>query len=128
MNCFKHNSVSAIGICKFCGKGVCRACATDTGHGLACRDSCEEQVNVLARIVKNNARVLRAANAQVRSSGLFAFAMGLAFLCGAWWGYDSGVLPVAIIFFVFGFLFSIFGLKQIAVERFPNPGEQKQQD
>ena len=44
MNCFKHQNVSAIGICKYCNKAVCSSCAIDTGEGLACSEKCIEEV------------------------------------------------------------------------------------
>jgi hypothetical protein len=126
MICFKHQTVAAIGICKFCGKGVCTSCVADTGHGLSCRDSCEGEVHIMARMVRNNAKVLRAANAQIRSSGILMFVLGLASLAGAWWIYDSGQLVAAIAPLAFGLLFSVFGLTRITVERYPNPDERKQ--
>lgn len=124
MHCFKHGSVAAIGICKFCGKGVCSACVADTGHGLACRDSCEEDVDLQARILRNNAKVLRAANAQARSAGIFAFVLGLCFLGVAWWLYDKTPISMIIFFSAIGLLFTVFGLLRM-VERYPNPDEQR---
>jgi len=34
MECFTHNGVPAIGICKVCGKAVCRTCVVDAGAGI----------------------------------------------------------------------------------------------
>ena len=106
MNCFKHHSSSAVGICKSCGKGLCRACAADTGVGLACLNSCEDNVAILGRMISNNARVMRAADAQVRSSALFGVVMGAAFLGFAWWSYNGGNVFLAIVFGVFGLPFA----------------------
>jgi hypothetical protein len=39
VKCFHHPSDDAVGLCKACGKGVCRACAVDLGEGLACANS-----------------------------------------------------------------------------------------
>jgi len=36
MNCFYHPQVSAVGICKYCQKGLCTECAVDLGHGMGC--------------------------------------------------------------------------------------------
>jgi len=44
MNCFNHPSIPAIGMCKHCNKGLCADCASDLGHGLACRDKHEQEV------------------------------------------------------------------------------------
>jgi len=123
VNCFNHRTASAVGICKSCGKGVCPACASDTGHGLACLDSCEDRVALLGRMVDNNARVLRAANAQTRSSGLFAVVLGVAFLGFAWWIYTAGNMFLALLCAVFGLPFAFFGLVRLFAERFPRPDE-----
>ena len=44
MNCFNDSTTPAVGSCKSCHKGLCQDCATDTGKGLACRDTCETDV------------------------------------------------------------------------------------
>jgi len=42
MNCFEHPDVNAVGLCKFCQKGLCQDCAHDLSHGLACKDHIRE--------------------------------------------------------------------------------------
>ena len=42
MNCFNHPNVPAVGICKACQKGLCKECAVDLGHGIACKGHHEE--------------------------------------------------------------------------------------
>ncbi|MCC2096344.1 MAG: hypothetical protein KDJ29_05605 [Hyphomicrobiales bacterium] len=42
MECFQHPGHPVIGICKHCGKAVCRDCARETIGGLACSAECEE--------------------------------------------------------------------------------------
>jgi hypothetical protein len=44
MECFSHPSSQAVGICKSCGKAVCRACAKDLGFAIACSDSCAAEL------------------------------------------------------------------------------------
>ena len=43
MECFSHSGVQAVGICKTCGKAVCRTCAVDVGIALACSDACADE-------------------------------------------------------------------------------------
>lgn len=50
MNCYRHPSRPAIGSCKACSKGLCLECAHDTKNGLACVDTCIEEVKRLYRI------------------------------------------------------------------------------
>ena len=42
MNCFNHPNIPAVGICKYCQKGLCMECALDLGHGIACKNHREE--------------------------------------------------------------------------------------
>ena len=44
MDCHRHAGTPAIGVCRHCAKGLCNACATDLGFGLACRDQHEAAV------------------------------------------------------------------------------------
>jgi hypothetical protein len=124
MNCFNHRTSPAVGICKFCGKGVCQACAADTGHGLACRDTCEEQVGVLAAMVRNNARIMKAANRQVRSAGLYGVIAGAIFLGFAGWMYSAGQQFLALLFAGFGLPLALFGIVKLVAERYPTPDDK----
>jgi hypothetical protein len=66
MNCYQHNDNPAIGICKSCQKAVCTVCAIDTGRGIACSESCAEEVKALGELVERNMR------RQVRTSMTFS--------------------------------------------------------
>ena len=54
MRCFYHQDKDAVGICKFCGKGVCTECAVDLGKGLACRSRCEDSARAIIALVDRN--------------------------------------------------------------------------
>lgn len=43
MECFAHPGANSVGVCKACGKAVCRACAVDVGVALACSQSCAKE-------------------------------------------------------------------------------------
>lgn len=45
MECFVHEGVAAVGVCKGCGKALCRSCATDLGFALVCGDTCASDVS-----------------------------------------------------------------------------------
>ena len=47
MRCFTHQDKEAVGVCKVCSKGICSECASDLGHSLACKSSCEEEANLM---------------------------------------------------------------------------------
>ena len=40
MECFSHPSSQGVGVCKHCGKVVCRSCAKDLGFAIVCSDAC----------------------------------------------------------------------------------------
>jgi hypothetical protein len=59
MNCFYHQDHVAVGVCKSCGKGLCRECATDLGKGLACKGRCEEDVEGVIQLVERNVLLMK---------------------------------------------------------------------
>lgn len=44
MNCFEHAQKPAVAICKHCGRGLCRDCATIVKGMHSCRGACEQEV------------------------------------------------------------------------------------
>lgn len=59
MLCFKHRERQAVGLCKSCLRGICPDCATDLGHGLACRGVHETEVGYLKSLLDRNEAVMR---------------------------------------------------------------------
>ncbi len=61
MECISHDGKPAIGICQFCGRGVCRACKIETSEIIACSEECARASNFLRksieRMVQNSLRV-----------------------------------------------------------------------
>lgn len=49
MNCYIHGSVSAVGVCKSCMKGLCHECAQEVEASLSCKGHCEGRVELLNR-------------------------------------------------------------------------------
>jgi hypothetical protein len=101
MHCFNHPTNPAVGICKYCNKGVCPACAADTGHGLACHGLCETEVQTIHEIVSLNKRVVRNAKTSYGRSALFVLFAGLIFIA-------LGVILAAST--IMGYLFMVLGL------------------
>ncbi|MDH5180304.1 MAG: hypothetical protein OEZ39_13425 [Gammaproteobacteria bacterium] len=106
MNCFNHPDKPAIGTCKACSKGLCMECATDLGHGLACKGIHETEVNNLNMIVSKSAEIYSAAPKNTMIAPFFYLFMGLVF---AGFGYFSmgGVTDLP---FVMGIGFIVFGI------------------
>lgn len=43
MECFTHSAAPAVGVCKTCGKAVCRTCVIDSGMFVACSEVCAKE-------------------------------------------------------------------------------------
>ena len=50
MQCYSHPNEIAVGLCKSCGKGVCRSCAIPMDRGLSCSEQCKPFVEALSRL------------------------------------------------------------------------------
>lgn len=121
MNCFAHQTAPAVGICRGCGKGLCAACAIDTGAGLACPGACEDRVLLLNRIVDSNAAMVRAADRQTWSSGMLGVVMGVLFLGLAVWIHKDAHLVFTAMLGGMGLIFVCHGFVRLTAERVPRP-------
>lgn len=79
MRCFNHQDTDAVGACKHCGKGLCPACLTDLGHGLACRDSHEQAVESINTLITRNTQAQHIAPKTWFVVPAFTAFMGLVF-------------------------------------------------
>lgn len=80
MKCFHHPSDDAVGLCKACGKGVCRACAVDLGEGLACANSCEVAARELIMQIRVSREALRSTPTVYKTQSTVGFLAGATFL------------------------------------------------
>jgi len=89
MKCYSHNDRDAIGVCKACSKGVCSECAYDTGNGLACKETCIEEVQAINEIISRNRQMYSIGNtSNVLSSSVIMYFL-FAVLFGGWGIYNS---------------------------------------
>lgn len=54
MVCYYHPDKSAVGLCKYCQRGLCSDCAAHAGDSLACRNLHEEQVQAMEVLLQRN--------------------------------------------------------------------------
>jgi hypothetical protein len=54
MNCYYHFDKPAIGLCKYCQRGLCSDCAAHAGDSLACKNLHEEQVRAMEALMQRN--------------------------------------------------------------------------
>src|SRR5262245_8963902 len=57
MKCFYHADAEAVGTCKHCHRGVCRACAAERDGGIACLNRCESAVDQVNALIRRNIEV-----------------------------------------------------------------------
>jgi hypothetical protein len=116
MMCYNHPASGAIGTCKHCCKGICNACAKDSGWGLVCSQQCEEEVKTLKALVNRNSKIVPfAAKSHLRSAVLL-FAMAAVFT-------GSGLAmsgPISVYMIAFGLImlvgggFAVFNSRRMA--------------
>lgn len=80
MLCFNHPEKYAVGICKSCQRGLCGDCATDLGHGLACKGKHEEQVATLEKIINQSAKIYAVTPRTRNAAPLFYGFMGVVLI------------------------------------------------
>ena len=54
MVCYYHPDRPAVGLCKYCQRGLCSDCAAPAGDSLACRNLHEEQVCAMELLMEKN--------------------------------------------------------------------------
>jgi len=95
VNCFYHPQVPAVGICKYCQKGLCTECAVDLGHGITCKHH-KAEVNELYDIHFMNKQSARNMSRVYKQSAVAMSFMGIAGVVGGLIIGRSGLVLVAI--------------------------------
>ena len=54
MVCFYHPERPAVGLCKYCQRGLCVECSANAGDSLACKGLHEEQVHAMEALMQKN--------------------------------------------------------------------------
>ena len=54
MICYYHPDKPAVGLCKYCQRGLCSACAAPAGDSLACQGLHEESVRGMEALMQKN--------------------------------------------------------------------------
>ena len=101
MKCYYHNESDAVGFCKACTKGLCTECAVDVGYGLACKDTCEDQVRAV------NANIERGKKGYKLTAGAMAILGIVLLLMGSFRSYADFIffgivcLLIAVLYYRF---------------------------
>jgi len=95
MNCFYHPAVPAVGVCKYCQKGLCTECAVDLKHGIACKQH-RAEVNELYDIHFMNNQTAQNMGRVYKQSAVAMSFMGIAGVIGGLVIGRTGIILVAI--------------------------------
>jgi len=97
MHCFNHESVAAIAICKFCGRGICRECAIVQPQGIYCSPDCKVATEETENAVEVNRRLLQKAPTSTFVSAALELAVGILFLALTQFPFLGGASPVLVV-------------------------------
>jgi hypothetical protein len=69
MNCFEHPQKPALGTCTYCGRGLCRDCTAVVQGKLACRGSCEGEIQRARQFLQKSERAMDQRSIVYETSG-----------------------------------------------------------
>ena len=83
MECFAHPGVNGVGVCKGCGKAVCRNCARDLGFAIACSEACAKEATDLHQVNQRSKRLVDVGRSSgFLSGGVFVYGLFAVFFLG----------------------------------------------
>ena len=101
MNCFYHPDKSAVGLCKYCQRGLCAECAAVVDDVLACKHRHEDEVHKLEQLAARNLfQSKRVASGYMRNA-IFYGLTGAVFAAFGIWQYRWLGLQ-AVVFIMLG--------------------------
>lgn len=95
MKCYSHSEADARGICKACGRGICRDCIAEVDDSLACKNRCEDRVKSITQVLSRKSLAF-SANARTFVPKLLyiisiAFFLPTVFLGFQWYTSNVGL-------------------------------------
>jgi len=79
MNCYYHPDKSAVGLCKYCQRGLCVNCAANAGDSLACKNLHEEQVLSMELLMQKNILQSKRVGSDYVRNTIFYGSVGILF-------------------------------------------------
>lgn len=79
MVCFYHPDRSAVGLCRYCQRGLCVDCAAPVDDSLACKGRHEESVHALEQMTARNILQARRLGSAYLRNAIFYGLVGVLF-------------------------------------------------
>ena|SRR5690242_9353635 len=79
MKCYNHSDVEAVGVCKSCGRALCRECIAEVGLSLSCKSRCESVVAAMNDLVERGSTAYQKTSATYLRNGIFISLLGILF-------------------------------------------------
>lgn len=79
MVCYYHPDKPAVGLCKYCQRGICSDCAVPAGDSLACKGLHEEQVRGMEALMQQNILQSKRVGSDYLRNTIFYGVVGLLF-------------------------------------------------
>jgi hypothetical protein len=84
--CYYHPDRPAVGLCKYCQRGLCSECAAPAGDSLACKGLHEEQVRSMEELMQRNILQSRRVKSDYVRNTIFYGIVGILF---TWFGISQ---------------------------------------
>lgn len=79
MNCFYHPDLPAIGVCKYCQRGLCSECAAIVDDVVACKNRHEDEVRQLGQLAARNLFQAKRVSSSYMRNAIFYGLVGVLF-------------------------------------------------
>ena len=115
MKCFYHNAADAVAVCKNCSKGVCQDCASELVNGIACKDRCEAEVEMINNLIDRNKTTHQKTSSTHYRSALIFLLFGILFLSyglmniSAYGSYGWFLVLTGILFLIGALIYFLTG-------------------
>ncbi len=106
MNCFYHPEKSAIGLCKYCQRGLCAGCAAVVDDVLACKHRHEDDVHIQEQLTARNIFQSKRVASAYNRNAIFYSLVGVLF--AGFGGIQYRFLGLQAVFFIMIGLFLLY--------------------
>ena len=85
MNCFYHPTSPAVGVCKYCQRGLCSECAAVVDDVIACKHRHEDEVHQIEQLAARNLfQSKRVSSGYMRNAVFYGLVGGVFAGFGLW--------------------------------------------